>query len=356
MHAQERVTDCRNFLVEAKQLLFPTSIVYTSKYWYPGAVDILLTMDGKGKAQLQRLKGTRSIVEELDDLRLAFGFDFVTVLTPIVETRLRAGFVPPKNLKVGIDLQNYKTKNLVCRVEFEFPIGYPELPFICEVTSTGPEEEVVSQVKFLLNELQSLEGESLDTVSTARKLKNKLDEVLTKQYGEGLVVEQEKNVSVFSIPQEHVSDEVAEDNEDNTQQQQEFQPSPDSVYCCKICRTVLFSSPELQSHNGPKCTSYFLSEPPSWFAQNGKSSVPSTSSSTSATHNSSSEREGTAETTPAPATGAAVGGEADKLYCSKCVARVGSWSWAGSRCACGAWVAPAFQFIKSKLDEKTIQT
>jgi hypothetical protein len=351
----ERVTDCRNFWWRPSNY-----IVYTSKYWYPGTVDILLTMDGKGKAQLQRLKGTRSIVKELDDLRLAFGFDFVTVLTPIVETRLRAGFVPPKNLKVGIDLQNFKSKNSVCRVEFEFPIGYPELPFMCEVTSTSHEEDVVSQVKLLLNELQSLEGESLDTVSTARRLKDKLDEVLTKQYGEGLVVEQETNVSVFSIPQEHVSDKVAEDNEDNSQHQQGFQTSLDSVYCCKICRTVLFSSPELQSHNGPKCTSYFLSEPPSWFAQNGKSSVPSSSSSTSATHSSSSEREGTIETTPAPApapaTSAAVGGEADKLYCSKCLARVGSWSWAGSRCACGAWVAPAFQFIKSKLDEKTVQT
>jgi len=32
-----------------------------------------------------------------------------------------------------------------------------------------------------------------------------------------------------------------------------------------------------------------------------------------------------------------------KLYCFKCSARVGSFTWVGVRCSCGSWVSPAFQ-------------
>jgi dual specificity phosphatase 12 len=41
-----------------------------------------------------------------------------------------------------------------------------------------------------------------------------------------------------------------------------------------------------------------------------------------------------------------------KLNCPnpKCAAKVGSFDWCGSKCACGAWIAPAFHMIKSKVD------
>ena len=46
-------------------------------------------------------------------------------------------------------------------------------------------------------------------------------------------------------------------------------------------------------------------------------------------------------------------GAADKgdLHCPKCACRVGAYAWYGAQCACGAWVAPAIQVTKSRVDE-----
>ena len=44
-------------------------------------------------------------------------------------------------------------------------------------------------------------------------------------------------------------------------------------------------------------------------------------------------------------------GDQGDLCCPKCKARVGYFSWYGLQCACGAWVTPAIQVIKSKVDE-----
>ncbi|XP_057947926.1 probable inactive dual specificity protein phosphatase-like At4g18593 [Malania oleifera] len=41
----------------------------------------------------------------------------------------------------------------------------------------------------------------------------------------------------------------------------------------------------------------------------------------------------------------------EKLQCIGCKARLGSFNWAGMQCNCGAWVNPAFQLHKSRLDE-----
>ena len=40
-----------------------------------------------------------------------------------------------------------------------------------------------------------------------------------------------------------------------------------------------------------------------------------------------------------------------KLGCPKCGTRIGSYNWAGTQCSCGAWVTPAIQVVKSKVDE-----
>jgi dual specificity phosphatase 12 len=42
---------------------------------------------------------------------------------------------------------------------------------------------------------------------------------------------------------------------------------------------------------------------------------------------------------------------ANKLFCMGCKARLGQFNWAGMQCCCGAWVIPAFQLTKSKIDE-----
>ncbi|KAK3206931.1 hypothetical protein Dsin_020977 [Dipteronia sinensis] len=41
----------------------------------------------------------------------------------------------------------------------------------------------------------------------------------------------------------------------------------------------------------------------------------------------------------------------EKLQCIGCKTRLGSFNWAGLQCNCGAWVTPAFQLHKSRLDE-----
>ncbi|CAL0301330.1 unnamed protein product [Lupinus luteus] len=41
----------------------------------------------------------------------------------------------------------------------------------------------------------------------------------------------------------------------------------------------------------------------------------------------------------------------DKILCMGCNARLGYFNWAGMQCSCGAWVNPAFQLHKSRLDE-----
>lgn len=41
----------------------------------------------------------------------------------------------------------------------------------------------------------------------------------------------------------------------------------------------------------------------------------------------------------------------ERLHCMGCKGRLGYFNWAGMQCSCGAWVNPAFQLHKSRLDE-----
>uniref|UniRef100_A0A0D9VEB8 Uncharacterized protein n=1 Tax=Leersia perrieri TaxID=77586 RepID=A0A0D9VEB8_9ORYZ len=40
-----------------------------------------------------------------------------------------------------------------------------------------------------------------------------------------------------------------------------------------------------------------------------------------------------------------------KIACRKCNTRLGQFHWAGMQCSCGAWVNPAFQLVKSRIDQ-----
>lgn len=39
-----------------------------------------------------------------------------------------------------------------------------------------------------------------------------------------------------------------------------------------------------------------------------------------------------------------------KLTCPRCEVKVGAFDWAGIQCSCGAWVTPAFQLQRAKID------
>jgi dual specificity phosphatase 12 len=39
-----------------------------------------------------------------------------------------------------------------------------------------------------------------------------------------------------------------------------------------------------------------------------------------------------------------------RLQCPRCAAKLGAYAWAGVRCSCGAWVAPAFMLHRRAVD------
>ena len=43
-----------------------------------------------------------------------------------------------------------------------------------------------------------------------------------------------------------------------------------------------------------------------------------------------------------------------KVNCPKCVAKLGSFKWSGSKCACGRWITPSFHFHPGKVDRTKI--
>ena len=95
--------------------------------------------------------------------------------------------------------------------------------------------------------------------------------------------------------------------------------------CCRACRKPLFLATQLApaherpataSARTPPCTSYFLDALPAWVAD--------------------------------VATSGAVEG---KLVCA-CGSKFGSFNWSGAQCSCGAWVVPAIQVPKSRVDAR----
>uniref|UniRef100_A0A7N1A862 Dual specificity protein phosphatase 12 n=1 Tax=Kalanchoe fedtschenkoi TaxID=63787 RepID=A0A7N1A862_KALFE len=97
-------------------------------------------------------------------------------------------------------------------------------------------------------------------------------------------------------------------------------PKHQVIYRCKKCRRIVASQENVRSGDGwdaetePPCSSIFV-EPMKWMQP---------------------VQEGHVE---------------EKLQCLGCKARLGSFNWAGMQCSCGAWVNPAFQLHRSKLDE-----
>ena len=282
-------------------------------------------MNGLERAQIQRRKGTRSIVETLDMLRMINGFETVQVLTPIVESRLRAGYEPPRALKVAIPLQDQKQSDIIT-VEFTFQIGYPTIPV--DVNLNIPASDITDSS--LVEELNAVlsSTEVIDVVEIVRLLKEKVSTIC------GTISNEAETDNTTSLPEE-LTDEITDNaeltNQDNTTElcnekdilNQSLEKERFCVYCCKICSTVLFDTSQLHEHSAPanynhnyKCTSVFLEEAPLWLVPTGS--------------------------------------DGDKIHCIKCKARVGNWSWTDGKCSCEAWIAPAFQFIKSKIDEKTV--
>ena len=287
-----------------------------------------MEMDGRDKADMQRTLGTREIVEELDRLRLTFGFDTVKVLTPFVESKLRDGQIPQRNLKVSVAINEENlsfAKGLSLAIEMTFMIGFPAVAVTTEVAfKNGSDvgDEVLDNFKLRVKNYTEKPTKTGGLPKPVEILIVSIIEArgLDVHFQPKVEVVEESEVGTTAeetaeVPQAPVPTTLA--SSVFTQPMNEFDSS--SVFCCKICSTELFDAGMLNEHSAPEnakfsCSSYFLEEAPEWL-----------------------------DLTKV---------ESDKMYCKKCNTRVGSWSWAGGRCGCKAWVAPAFQVIKSKVDPK----
>ncbi|XP_061358532.1 probable inactive dual specificity protein phosphatase-like At4g18593 [Gastrolobium bilobum] len=112
---------------------------------------------------------------------------------------------------------------------------------------------------------------------------------------------------------------------------------PQLIYRCKKCRRIVASEDNIVSHERGKGESSFKwkkrsSEP--WEME--KQPADCTSIFVEPMKWMQAVQEGHVE---------------EKLLCMSCNARLGNFNWAGMQCSCGAWVNPAFQMHKSRLDE-----
>ncbi|GAU45840.1 hypothetical protein TSUD_175390 [Trifolium subterraneum] len=107
------------------------------------------------------------------------------------------------------------------------------------------------------------------------------------------------------------------------------------IYRCKKCRRIVASEENIVSHERGKGESSFKWNKRS-SGENGKQPVDCTSIFVEPMKWMQAVQEGEVE---------------DKLMCMGCKARLGYFNWAGMQCSCGAWINPAFQLQKSKLDE-----
>lgn len=123
----------------------------------------------------------------------------------------------------------------------------------------------------------------------------------------------------------------------NEQQQDQERIEETGLLRCKICREPLAKSSQILAHTKPdesshqslfykksgnyvyarlkasdSCSHYFLKDPLKWM-------------------NLTDELEG-------------------RLDCARCHAKLGGYSWRGSRCSCGKWIIPSFHLLINKVD------
>ena len=290
-----------------------------------------MDLDGRDKADLQRNLGTRSIVEELDRLRITFGFDDVQVLTPFVESKLRSGQMPQRQLKLAIVINKNTlsmSKGLTVSIEATFQVGFPSVPTLFEIISKSSDELGLESLPTLLEDVTMNVKSFAETATQSAKFALPVEVVhfaITEAKTLDAVFEEDTTTTADSIESDAAQPNTTINmlpptmlaNSVFQQPMNEFDSS--SIFCCKMCGTELFDATMLNEHSAPEnakfsCSSYYLEEAPEWLDQSKTDS--------------------------------------DKMYCKKCKARVGSWSWAGGRCGCKAWIVPAFQVIKSKVDPK----
>ena len=267
-------------------------------------------MNGIEKAKLQSARGIRSIVEEIDALRISFGNDKITVLTPIVETKLRSGLLASKTLQLSCIFSDLENLNII----LSFPTGYPENPVEGYLKIDNSNYE--SDLNKLLLKLMHSNNENINSVHIVKSIiKDYQNNISSEMHNECIQVI-ENSTDLHEENFDKINDANLDDNANELYHFKEVVNS--CYYSCKMCGNRLFDDRDLNSHsiiNNVSCSSYYLNEVPHWLIL------------------SNSDISG-------------------KINCNKCDAKIGNWSWAGNKCSCNSWIVPLFQFIKSKVDKK----
>ncbi|GLT80087.1 hypothetical protein SLA2020_515460 [Shorea laevis] len=118
---------------------------------------------------------------------------------------------------------------------------------------------------------------------------------------------------------------------------QEAVPKPQVIYRCKKCRRIVAAEDNIVPHErgkGEQCFKWKKRSGNPWDTENEPAECSSIF--VEPLKWMQTVQEGFVE---------------EKLQCMGCKARLGSFNWAGMQCSCGAWVNPAFQLHKSRLDE-----
>lgn len=121
------------------------------------------------------------------------------------------------------------------------------------------------------------------------------------------------------------------------------QPQKNMRYSCRNCRSTLFHSSDVLSHN---------SQAESGRKPFSKKKGPPTLATGEDTCGSLFIGQETVEwiTTSSNAQDPSFVAPWD-LKCPKCAAKLGTASWVGLQCSCGAWISPAFKIVAGKVDE-----
>jgi hypothetical protein len=304
-------------------------------------------MNGKEKYLKQISSGTREHVEVIDQLRLKHGFARVMTLTPIVETKLRSGFIPQRPMQLSIKLNDDCPLFVIISIPIRYPNDFYDISLKCGDENNSEwlafTEIMNEQISILVRDnISAINGTNLVIEAlqvAARPIIDQLTSTSSHLVASSIspsaleiTVEDDQEESLTTaggvlIDLETKNQEVVTAEAD----QPEPQNSDPYYYSCRVCSHRLFTySQRKLCVNSDFCTSYFLEDSLPWITEQQEEQ----------------QRLAANETNNFLQEG--------KIYCSKCKARLGTWTWVGSKCSCGKWNAPAYQFTRSKLDEKVV--
>eukprot|EP01031_Cornospumella_fuschlensis_P030061 gene30061-36305_t len=206
-------------------------------------------MDGRSKAELQVINGTRAAVELLNNLRLQYGYDRVVVKTPIVESKLRSGQPPARPLVIALNLSN------ILSIQLTIPTGYPVSNGLDVLLQAN---EADSPISLSLSTLQEISSEAATRILDARELLSLIiSEIENAQQVSNKVVSVEDKGEQCPSPANADNAAILDDTTDTVTY----------FYHCRRCRYLLFTSLDLHDHSHEEreqCTSLFLEEAPGY--------------------------------------------------------------------------------------------